>query len=48
MQSNINNVAANVVAKDLSENVTKLDEAMDITDVVTGTKKREPLNRDKK
>ena len=46
--SNTNNVATHVVAKRFSENVTKLDEAMDLADIVTGRKMREALNRDEK
>ena len=46
--NNTNNVATNVVAKSLSENVTKLDEAMGLTDRVTGRRKRDDLNRDEK
>ena len=47
-QNNTNNVAKNVFAKRLSENVTKFDEIMDLADILTGRKKREALNRDEK
>ena len=47
-QNNTNNVVTNPFAKSSSENVTKLDEAMDLGDIVTGRKKREDLHRDKK
>ena len=43
-QINTNNVATNVFAKGLSGNVTKVDDAMDLADIVTGRKKREALN----
>ena len=47
-QNKTNNVATNVVAKSSSENVTTLDENMDLADIVTASKKRAALNRDEK
>lgn len=45
-QNNTNNVVTNVSAKRLLQNITRLDDAMDLADTVTGRKKHEALDRD--